>query len=128
MQQINTEMMPHYYKAKLAADEALTVLGEERVKKEGKDKFSYIILRPGWLSDEKESGKIELGRTNARDKVSRGDVAEVAVKLLETEGANGWFDLLNGNEPTDQAVTRVVKEGMNSMDGEDINVMKANMA
>jgi nucleoside-diphosphate-sugar epimerase len=118
--------MPHYYKAKLAADEALTVLGEER---KAKDKsFHYIILRPGGLTDEKETGKVTLGKTGARGMVSRGDVADVAARLLAAEGANGWFDLLGGEEDTAEAVERVVKEGVNTIEGEDIAVMKANLA
>ena len=76
--------MPHYYKAKLAADEALTVLGEERrVKDKG---FHYIILRPGGLSDEKETGKVAFGKTGARGMVSRGDVADVAARLVGGRG------------------------------------------
>jgi len=126
VQKVNTEIMPHYYKAKLAADEALTVLGEERREKD--KSFQYIILRPGGLTDEKETGKVSLGKTGARGTVSRGDVADVAARLLEAEGANGWFDLLGGEEDTAAAVQRVVKEGINSIEGEDIAVMKANLA
>jgi hypothetical protein len=122
MQRVNTEIMPDYFKAKLAADEALTVLGEER------NDFKYIILRPGQLTDGKEIGKIALGRTKARGQVTRADVADVAARLLEVEGAKGWFDLLDGDEPSEEAVQRVVKEGINSIDGEDIGVMKANLA
>jgi len=127
MQKINTEIMPGYFKAKLAADETLTVLGEERVKTDGKGKFSYIILRPGALTDDKETGLITLGKTPAKGSVTRADVADVAVRLLETEGACGWFDLLGGKEPTAEAVAKVVKEGINSMQGEDISVMKSNI-
>jgi len=126
VQKVNTEVMPHYYKAKLAADEVLTVLGEERREK---DKgFQYIILRPGGLTDEKEKGKVSLGKTGARGLISRGDVADVAARLLEAEGANGWFDLLNGEEDNAEAVQRVLKEEVNSIEGEDIAVMKANLA
>jgi hypothetical protein len=126
MMKVNTEVMPAYYKAKLAADEALTVLGEQRVSK---DKgFQYIILRPGALTDEEETGRVSFGRTKARGSVTRADVADVAARLLEKEGAKGWFDLLGGDEDSQAAVDRVVRESINSMDGEDIGVMKANMA
>jgi hypothetical protein len=127
VQKINTEVMPTYFKAKLAADEALTVLGEERVKKDGRGKFSYIILRPGALSDDKETGLISMGKTAARGSVTRADVSDVAARLLETEGACGWFDLLGGKEPVANAVARVVSEGFSSIEGEDIEVMKSNM-
>ena len=126
MTKVNTEVMPAYYKAKLAADETLTVLGEERI---ARDKgFQYLILRPGALTDDQETGRVSLGRTKARGSVTRGDVAGVAASLLEVDGVSGWFDLLNGDEDVQAAVNRVVKEGVNSMDGEDIGVMKANMA
>ena len=114
----NEEIAPTYYKAKLAADEALTVLGEQ------KKGFGYIILRPGSLTDDKEVGKISFGKTRGAGQVTRGDVAEVAVRLLEKEGARGWFDLLGGEEDTGAAVDRVLKEGFNSVEGEDIELMK----
>jgi len=119
---MNTEIMPHYYKAKLAADEVLTVLGRER---EG---FGYICLRPGGLADEEETGKVQFGKTKARGFVNRGDVAEVAARLLDAEGAKGWFDLLGGEEDVGDAVKKVLSEGVDSIDGEDIEVMKANLA
>ena len=121
MLKVNTEVMPAYYKAKLAADEVLTVLGEERKG------FGYISLRPGALTDEPETGKVVLGRTKARGSVSRGVVAEVAVRLLEREGVKGWFDLLGGEQDVGSEVERVLKEGVDSRDGESLEVMKANI-
>ncbi|KAN0115315.1 NAD(P)-binding protein [Hyaloscypha variabilis] len=120
--QFNEEIAPTYYKAKLASDEVLTVLGEQ------KKGFGYIILRPGALTDDKETGKISFGKTRARGQVTRGDVAEVAVRLLEKEGVRGWFDLLGGEEETGAAVDRVLKEGFNSVEGEDIEAMKKDVA
>ncbi|PMD36873.1 NAD(P)-binding protein [Hyaloscypha variabilis F] len=120
--QFNEEIAPTYYKAKLASDEVLTVLGEQ------KKGFGYIILRPGALTDDKETGKFSFGKTRARGQVTRGDVAEVAVRLLEKEGVRGWFDLLGGEEETGVAVDRVLKEGFNSVEGEDIEVMKKDVA
>jgi hypothetical protein len=100
----------------------LTVFGEQ------KKGCGYIILRPGMLTDDKETGKISFGKTRARGQVTRGDVAEVAVKLLEKEGVRGWFDLLGGEEETGAAVDRVLKEGFNSVEGEDIELMKKDVA
>jgi hypothetical protein len=118
MVKVNEEIMPAYYKAKLAADEVLTVLGEERKG------FGYISLRPGALVDDPETGKVILGKTKARGSVPRGDVAEVAVRLLEREGVKGWFDLLGGEADLGDEVDRVLKEGINSMEGESLEVMK----
>lgn len=120
--------MPDYVKAKLAADEVLTVLGEERVEKDGKDKFTYIILRPGTLSDGNETGLVELGKTPARATVTRADVADISARLLEIGGVNGWIDLVNGKEPAQQAVERVAREGIDAREGEDTGIMKANIA
>ncbi|TAQ84052.1 hypothetical protein B7494_g7622 [Chlorociboria aeruginascens] len=125
VQKMKAEVMPHYYKAKLKADDVLTVLGEERMQR---DKgFAYIDLRPGSLIDEEESGKVSLGKTKVKGSVRRGDVAEVAARLLEKEGAKGWIDLLGGDEDVGEAVERVVKEGINSIDGEDLEAMKRDL-
>lgn len=117
--------MPIYYRAKLAADEVLTVLGEERRAKDAR--FRYIILRPGMLTNDAPTGKIAFGRTDARGSVSRADVADVADKLLGIEGANGWYDLLNGEADVQKAIEEVVSEGITSMEGEDIEVMRQNI-
>jgi hypothetical protein len=68
-----------------------------------------------------------LGRTSALGCVTWGVVADVAAWLLETD-ASGWIDLMNGTEPAADAVKRVVEEGINSVAGEDLKVMKRNMA
>ena len=81
------------------------------------------MLRPGTLTDEKASGKVLLGKTPARGSVSRADVADVAVRMLATDGVRGWFDLLEGDEPAEAAVTRVVKEGFDGVEGEDKEAM-----
>lgn len=122
VQKMNTTALANYYKAKLVADDWLTVLGEKRIK-EGDDKFQYIDLRPGGLNNEPASGKVELGKSRAKGWVSRADVADVGVRLLERDDTRGWFDLLGGEEPIEEAVERVVREKINSMEGEDIEKM-----
>ncbi|KAH7360863.1 hypothetical protein BKA65DRAFT_494156 [Rhexocercosporidium sp. MPI-PUGE-AT-0058] len=121
VRKVNEEMMPHYYKAKLASDETITVLGEE------KKGFGYIVLRPGNLSDDPESGRVVMGKTPARGQVTRGDVAEVAARLLEKDGVKGWFDLLGGEADLGSEVERVVKEGVDSREGESLDVMKKDL-
>ncbi len=121
MVRLNTEVMPSYYQAKLVADDVLTVLGSQR---EG---FGWIDFRPGLLTDEKETGKVAFGRIPARGSVTRGDVAEVAVRLLEEDGVKGWFDLLNGDEEVGEAVKRVLRDGVDTREGEDFEVMKASV-
>lgn len=110
-----------YSAAKLEADEVLTVVGEERRKK---GDFNYIILRPGGLTNEKATGKVQFGRTEGPGTVPRGDVAAVAAEVLGVEGANGWYDLLEGKGTVEGEVERVVREGVDAVEGENIEEMK----
>jgi len=127
VQKINNEIMPTYYKAKLAADDVFAVLGTQKSSKP----FSWISLRPGQLVNELETGKVAFGHTKARGKVTRADVAGVAAELLTREGVSGWFDLLGADEESGEkgevvkeAVDRVLSEKVDCMEGEDLEVMK----
>lgn len=61
------------------------------------------------------------GKTSARGKVTREDVAKVAAALLERDDVEGWYDLLNGDDDIDAAVERLAKQGWDAMqDGEDL--------
>jgi nucleoside-diphosphate-sugar epimerase len=113
----NNEILPDYAKAKIAADEMLTALSLQR-----KD-FQGICLRPGTLSADPPTGKVTMGHTSARGQVTRADVADVAVRLLEEPGARGRFDLLNGEEAASDAVKRVVRDGIDCTEGEDIEAI-----
>ncbi|KAJ8065494.1 hypothetical protein OCU04_006175 [Sclerotinia nivalis] len=114
VQKVNEEILPDYYQAKLKADQALVVEGRER------SDWTWICLRPGTLSDEGEKGRVVLGKTGGQGKVTRGDVAEVAVRLLGVEGVrSGYFDLLNGEVEVGEAVERVLAQGVDARDGEE---------
>ena len=115
VEKMNTQFLKHYYTAKLDADLELVKLGDERF---GKDGFSWISLRPGGLGDDPEQGRVALGKTKVRGFVSRGDVAEVIAKLLEKDGVRGWIDLLNGEEEIGAAVERVVKDRVDTREGD----------
>ncbi|KAL2144890.1 hypothetical protein VTI28DRAFT_8351 [Corynascus sepedonium] len=114
---VNEQILPHYYRAKLAADEALYTASKEK----GDGSFVGINLRPGTLTLE-PAGRVELGKTvQSRGNVSRATVARVADLLLASEGIkNTWLDLLDGEEDAEVAVERVVKEGVNAAEGEDV--------
>ena len=112
-QRSNAEILPHYYAAKVDADEHLAAQAKKR---EGK--FQDICLRPGNLTDDAASGKFSLGKTSAKGKVSRADVADVAARLLERSDTRGWYDLLSGDEDVGEAVERVVREKVDCMEGE----------
>ncbi|KAL1798608.1 hypothetical protein ACET3X_002645 [Alternaria dauci] len=128
-QKVNTEILPDYFKAKVAADEVLTVLSQERVAKEEKDgvppneRFCGISLRPGTLTEE-PAGKVKIGKIGAGGKTSRATVAESVVSVLEHEGARGWVDVIDGDEEIDDAVAKYVKEGQDAVEGEDLGEMK----
>lgn len=112
-QRVNAEVLPHYYAAKVDADEHLAALARRR-----HDGFQAICLRPGSLTDDAATGRVSLGHTRARGKVSRADVADVAARLLERDDTRGWYDLLGGDEEVDEAVERVVREKIDCIEGE----------
>lgn len=129
-QKVNNEILPNYYKAKVAADEVLTVLSNDRLAKEEKEgvpaneRFCGISLRPGTLTEE-PAGKVKMGRIGAGEKVSRATVAEVIVRALEKDGLKGWLDFVDGTDEIDGALERFVKEKQDSVEGEDLEEMKA---
>ncbi|KAK4177785.1 hypothetical protein QBC36DRAFT_309810 [Triangularia setosa] len=114
-EQVNNEVLPTYYKAKIAADEELY-----RVSKASKSLVG-INLRPGTLTLE-PAGKVELGRTKgSKGGVSRETVAVVADRLLAKEGVrNSWIDLVDGEEEVEEAVERVVREGVDAAEGDPV--------
>lgn len=114
--EVNTKILPDYYKAKIAADE---VLYQESAKR-GKD-FVGINLRPGTLTSE-PAGRVELGKTTtSKGTSSRESVAQVAAKLLEVQGVkNSWIDMLDGQDEVGSAVEKVVRDGVDACEGEDI--------
>ncbi len=113
---VNARILPHYYRAKLSADEVLYSVSKERGSA-----FVGINLRPGTLTLA-PAGRVELGKTkDSRGSVGRETVAQVADLLLATEGVrNTWLDLLDGEEDMGKAVERVVREGVDAAEGEDI--------
>lgn len=128
-QKVNNEILPHYYKAKVAADEVLTVLAKERFDEEAKkgvpehERFAGISLRPGTLTD-KPAGGVTVGRVSSRGDTSRATVAESIVAVLANDGARGWIDVLDGEENVDAAVKRIVSEGIDNVEGEDFEDQK----
>ncbi|EEY19507.1 NAD dependent epimerase/dehydratase family protein [Verticillium alfalfae VaMs.102] len=113
-QKVNTTLAA-YYDAKVAADEVLYEAGSAR------QDFAAVSLRPGTLT-EGDVGGIEFGRTGgAKGEVSRRTVAEVTARLVDAEGLKtSWIDLLDGQDNIDEAVKRVVKEGVDVAEGEPV--------
>ncbi|OJD40366.1 nad dependent epimerase dehydratase family protein [Diplodia corticola] len=117
---LNTEILPDYANAKIAADEYLAAM----TKRRGGD-FRGICLRPGTLTDERAGG-VELGKTGGSGgKVSREAVAQAAVEVLGSGYKGGWLDLLDGKEDVSKAAERVTKEGVDVFEGEDVERIHA---
>lgn len=123
---VNTKVLPAYFAAKVEADEHFAAATKKR---NGKDpEFQAINLRPGTLKDDPSDGKVLLGKTGARGDVSRESVARVAAALLERDDTRGWYDLINGDEPIEEAVERLVKEKWDGIEGEDLQRIYAREA
>ncbi|OOQ85375.1 NAD dependent epimerase/dehydratase family protein [Penicillium brasilianum] len=121
----NTEVLPTYAKAKREADEYMTALAYMRKKDPAATRpFQAINLRPGFLTDEPATRKVELGVTpKGKGNVTREDVAIVADLLLARADTEGWIDLVNGEEKVEEAVERVAKEKIDAVEGEDVEGM-----
>ncbi|KAI4628391.1 hypothetical protein J4E80_002529 [Alternaria sp. BMP 0032] len=128
-QKVNTEILPNYFKAKVVADEVLTILSQDRMAQEERDgvpadqRFCGISLRPGTLTEE-PAGKVKMGKIGAGGKTSRATVAESVVGVLETDGVRGWVDVIDGDEEIPEAVKSYVKEGQDAIEGEDLAEMR----
>jgi uncharacterized protein YbjT (DUF2867 family) len=87
------EMRP-YQEAKSEADKYLVESG-----------LDYTILRPGRLTDDPGTGKVQVGERLEYGSVTREDVAAVIAECLTAENTIGKsFDLLNGDTPIADAV------------------------
>ncbi|AKP47053.1 MULTISPECIES: SDR family oxidoreductase [Bacillus] len=86
-----------YLKAKGEADRYLQESG-----------LTYTIVRPGWLSFDPPTGKVEIAdhfeSVEGRN-IPRGDVAKVIVSCLDLENAkNKTFELLAGDQSIEDAL------------------------
>ena len=66
-----------------------------------------------------------MGKTEPIGSVSKKDVAEIAVYLLEHAVTSAWLDLLEGDEKIVDACLKVVREPVDCIEGEDVDsIMK----
>ena len=130
-QKVNYEILPSYYKAKVAADEVLTIESQERRREEASksiptnEQFSGISLRPGTLTDA-AAGRVKVGKLGVGGKTSRATVAEAVVAALEANGANGWIDVIDGDEEVNTAIQKLTSDGIDTVEEEDMEAMKRN--
>ncbi len=112
---VNYGVLATYFQAKIVADEVL----HETTKKS--PHLVGIGLRPGTLTDD-PAGNIEFGKTaHLKGTVPRETVAQVADALLGADGLkSGWYDLLAGDDKIDTAVSKAIKDGIDTAEGEAI--------
>ena len=86
-----------YLEAKLAADEHLQA-----------SELTETIVRPGELTNESATGRIEAARRVERGQVTRADVARTLGTALDTENTYGkTFEMIEGDEPIESALETV---------------------
>jgi uncharacterized protein YbjT (DUF2867 family) len=86
------EMKP-YFEAKAEADKFLMESG-----------LDYTIVRPGGLTDDPATGKVQIGDLDY-GRVTRDDVAAVLAECLTADNTIGKaFTLLNGETPVAEAI------------------------
>src|SRR3954451_5182603 len=90
-----TDEMKPYYEAKADADKFVAESG-----------LDYTIVRPGGLTDDAGTGKVQIAeQLETGGKVTRDDVALVLAECLTADNMIGKaFDLLNGETPVAEAL------------------------
>ncbi|MCK1795409.1 NAD(P)H-binding protein [Streptomyces sp. XM4193] len=89
-----------YLRAKGAADAAVRARSD----------LDWTILRPGRLTDDPGTGRIELAAHTGRSEVTRDDVAAVLLALLDEPLSVGHtLELVNGDVPVAEAVAAAVR-------------------
>ncbi|MCA1186648.1 MULTISPECIES: SDR family oxidoreductase [unclassified Saccharopolyspora] len=92
------EVFSAYLDAKLAAEQDLRARD-----------LDWTILRPGSLTDDAPTGRVELAERTRRDDITRADVAAVLVALLDEPKSTGRvLTLINGDVPVVDAVRAAV--------------------
>lgn len=101
----------HYMSAKLAADRDLVTENSRR-------KLEYTIVRPTRLSEDPAEGKIEAGKVQTTQPISREDVASVVLECMKQDGTKGLaIDCIGGNTPIADAIAEVVKGRLDAFEG-----------
>lgn len=86
-----------YQRAKARADEELRASG-----------LDWTIVRPGRLTDEAGTGRVQAGERLDRGEIARADVAATVVAVLDDPSTVGAaFDLVGGETPIADAVAGV---------------------
>jgi uncharacterized protein YbjT (DUF2867 family) len=88
-----------YVEAKRDADIALRDSG-----------LDWTIIRPGGLTDDPPSGRVELAESVDRGQVSRADVAAVLAGVLDEPATiHHQWELVSGNTPIPDAIAQALR-------------------
>ncbi|MEU8825135.1 NAD(P)-binding oxidoreductase [Streptomyces sp. NPDC048636] len=94
------EVWTAYVRAKTAADDHLMA-----------QDLDWTVLRPAALSDEPGTGMVRLTAERSVGEITRDDVAQVLVALLDTPATAGLvLELAQGPDPIPEAVPRAASE------------------
>ena len=67
--------------------------------------IDWTIVRPGGLTDDPGTGRIQVGTSTGRGTIPRADVAEiVATALVDGTGVRVQFEAISGEEPVAEAI------------------------
>ncbi|MBJ7519842.1 MAG: SDR family oxidoreductase [Solirubrobacteraceae bacterium] len=91
------DVFGEYLRAKAAADRALEVSG-----------MDWTVVRPGRLTDDPPTGRVNAAHVLDRGDISRADVAEVLAWVLNTPGTvHVAFDVVGGPVRIEEAVAKI---------------------
>ncbi|HEV7187246.1 MAG TPA: SDR family oxidoreductase [Blastococcus sp.] len=93
------EVFLAYLRAKLAAEQDVL----------GRAGLATAVLRPGGLTDDPGTGRVQLARHVQRGSVPRDDVAAVLVALLDAPAAGLLLELVGGETPVGEAVAAALR-------------------
>ena len=92
----NEDLLP-YYVAKHYADKELM-----------RSELDWTIVRPGGLTDESSTEKVELAENLGRGTIAREDVARILIRCLDADNTIGkHFDVLTGDQGVEAAVKAI---------------------
>lgn len=97
--------------AKLAADTSLVTQNSTRG-------LEYTIVRPGGLSEDPATGKVDAGKVHLNNTIPREDVASVVIACMKNEGTKGLaIDCVGGDTPIKDAIAAVAKDRVDTFEG-----------